>query len=207
MTKFADELFTDLMREHGPALELVRLPNRRKVPRPVWVAAGAVGLAGAITAGVTVAGGGSPAYAVTANGDGTVTVSIAQLTGVDGANGALRTLGDPVVVVPVRPGCPALDSLPVADPGSRFQRTQISGSVSGRGGSSGTITVNARGVPAGDIVLVAASTGPNGMSLAVKLIKGPAPRCVSGVPTPPVGPGGGTVHSGGSSGSITGPGH
>jgi hypothetical protein len=206
MTKFADELFTDLMREHGPALELVRLPNRRTVPRPVWVAAGAVGLAGAITAGVTVAGGGSPAYAVTANGDGTVTVSIAQLTGVDGANGALRTLGDRVVVVPVRPGCPDFDSLPVADPGSRNQPTEVSGSASGHGGSSGTITVNARGVPAGDTMTVAASTGQHGMSLAVKLIKGPAPRCVSGVPTPPTGPGG-TVHSGGSSGSITGPGH
>jgi hypothetical protein len=200
MTKFADELFTDLMREHGPALDLVRLPSRRAVPRPVWLAAGVVGMAGAITAGVTVAGGGSPAYAVTANGDGTVTVAIAQLTGVDGANGALRTLGDRVVVVPVRPGCPTFDSLPVADPGSRDHPTQVSGSASSSGGSNGTITVNARGVPAGDTLLVAASTGQKGINLAVKLIKDPAPRCVSAVPAPPVG-------GGGVSGSLVGPGH
>jgi hypothetical protein len=206
MTKFADQLFTDLMREHGPALEVVRLPNRRTVPRPVWLAAGAVGMAGAITAGVTVAGGGSPAYAVTTNGDGTVTVSIAQLTGVDGANGALRTLGDPVVVVPVRPGCPAFDSLPIPDLRSRNQPTKISGSASRSGGSNGTITVNARGVPAGDIVLVAANTGRDGISLAVKLIKAPAPRCVSGVPALPTGPASGGV-PGGSSGSVVGPGH
>jgi hypothetical protein len=201
MTKFADQLFTDLMREHGPVLELVRLPSRRTVPRPVWLAAGAVGLAGAITAGVTVAGGGSPAYAVTANGDGTVTVSIAALTGVDGANGALRTLGDPVVVVPVRPGCPDFNSLPDVDPG---QPIEVSWSASCHGGSNGTITVGARGVPAGDIVLVAAGTSQNGISLAVKLIKGPAPRCVSGVPAPPP-PGQGG--SGGSSGSVAGSGH
>jgi hypothetical protein len=122
---------------------------------------------------------------------------------VDGANGALRTHGDPVVVVPVRPGCPAFDSLPVADPGSRNHPTQVSGSASRNGGSSGTITVDTRGVPAGDTVLVAASTAQNGIGLAVKLIKGPAPLCVSGVPAPPpVGAGG--VRSGGSSGSTEG---
>lgn len=205
MTKFADELFADLMQEHGSALEVIPPPARRTVPRPVWLAAGVVGMAGAITAGVTVLSGGTPAYAVTDNADGTVTVAINQLSGVDGANGALRSRGDRVVVVPVRDGCPTLDSLPPGRPGSSDHPTQVSGSASGHGGTSGTITVDAHGVPAGDTALVAVQAGPNGIRVAMKLISGPAPRCVSGLPAQPParsgsGSGGGVVGSGGNSG-------
>ena len=211
MTKFADQLFTDLMQEHGPMLDAVHLPQRRPaVPRPVWLAAGVVGMAGAITAGVTIAGGGSPAYAVTDNGDGTVTVSIDQLTGVDGANGALRTKGDRVAVVPVRAGCPSFESLPVATPGPS-QHPEIVGqaSSSSKGGSSNTITIGTRSIPAGDVVLIAAIKNSNGIGLAMELIKAPAPSCVSDLPSLRTGSGptGGTVGGSANMGATTSTGH
>ncbi|HLI38326.1 MAG TPA: hypothetical protein VKV80_13455 [Streptosporangiaceae bacterium] len=177
MTKFADELFNDLMREYQPALQRVQRPaaaGRRAVPRPVWAAAGTAGMAGAVAAGV-VGFGGSPAYAVTQNPNGTLTVAVSRLDGVSGANARLRAIGSRVVVVPVRPGCPSMNSLPAATPppGRR-----VSGSARGRDRS---VTVDVRGVPAGDIALVAAKAGPSGRvtQLAMKLIKGTAPSCVS----------------------------
>ena len=198
MTRFADQLFADLMREYRPTLERIRTPParaRRAVPRPVWLAAGAVGLTGAVTAGVVVLGGGAAAYAVTQNSDGTVTVSLNEMSGVEGADTKLRDMSLPVVVVPVRPGCPAINTLPQAD------RVPAGGMVSL--GTSGSITVNARGVPAGDTALVATSGSPRGWTFALAVIKGPAPSCVS-LPNLPPGPG---TPGPGSGSTSVGPGH
>jgi hypothetical protein len=86
MTKFADQLFTDLMQEHGPALALTRpptAPRQRAVTGRKLLAAGAGGVAAAAAAaGVLVAGGGTPAYAVTAHPDGTVTLAVNQAAGI-----------------------------------------------------------------------------------------------------------------------------
>ena len=50
MTKFEDQLYQQLMTEHGHHLHAVPrpAPARRRVRRPVWLAAGA---AGAVAAG------------------------------------------------------------------------------------------------------------------------------------------------------------
>lgn len=180
MTKFADELFTDLMHEHGSTLDAVRPPARRTVPRPLWLAAGVVGMAGAITAGVTVFNGDTPAYAVTDNGDGTVTISISQLSGVDGANNALRSRGDRVVIVPVRDGCPAFNSIPEV-PAPDGSRIEMNGRSDTQGGT-GTLTVNVHGVPAGDTVLVPVRVEPNTTEMFMKLIRGHAPSCIGAPP-------------------------
>ena len=182
MTKFADELFTDLMAEHGPALERVTPPVRRMVPRPVWLAAGVVGMAGAVTAGMAVFGSGTPAYAVTPNGDGTVTISINRMDGVDGANGTLRSLGDRVVVVPVRPGCPgSIGSLKAAKP-APHQDVRLG--VSAQQDQSGTITVDAHGVPAGDTMVVGVLQQAGLIEVTSVLITGPAPSCVGSLLPP-----------------------
>jgi hypothetical protein len=116
MTKFSDQLFDDLMREHGPALAGVRVPaapKRRLATRPVLLTAGAGGVAVAATVGTLVAGGATPAYAVTPHSDGTVTLALYQKSGIAGANARLHQVGDGrVVVVPVEPGCPSISSLP-----------------------------------------------------------------------------------------------
>lgn len=121
MTKFSDQLFDDLMQEHGQALAGVRVPaaRERHVPRPVLLTAGAGGLAAVAAVGTLVAGGGTPAYAVTTHPDGTVTLALYQKSGIPGANAKLSQVGDGrVVVVPVEPGCPSISSLPAPEEGA-----------------------------------------------------------------------------------------
>jgi hypothetical protein len=186
MTKFADQLFNDLMREHGAALASLPAPAqaRRHVARPALLAAGAGGVAVATAVGLLTAGGGTPAYAVTANPNGTVTLDVYDQSGIAGANGALHKLGDQqVVVIPVRAGCPSLNSLPKV-PG--HSAIQVKGSATG----TGAITVDARGIPKGDILVVAVVTTAEGKAvyrvLTGQLTRPPAPSCVSvsGLPAP-----------------------
>jgi hypothetical protein len=205
MTKFADQLLDDLMREHGPALAHAAPPaarTRQAAAGRKLLAAGAGGVAvAAAAAGVLVAGGGTPAYAVTTHPDGTVTLAVTRTAGISGANGALRKLGDRVVVVPVRPGCPSLQSL-------RPPRVKLNGHPSvqtdvGIGGSAtGHVTVNAKGIPAGDILVVGVETTTTGTTRGAmagwRLTSPPAPRCVSlpAPPAPPAAGGSGNAHGG-----------
>jgi len=201
MARFADQLFDDLMREHGSTLAHTRVPaapNRHPAVRPVLLTAGAGGLAVAATVGYLVAtGGGTPAYAVTRNPDGTVTLAVYQESGIAGANAQLRRLGDDrVVVVPVESGCPSISSLPAP----RVPARQITMQASGPG--IGTITVG--GVPAGDILLVLdiENTGTQRVT-AAKLTSGKAPSCVS-FSAPPAPPASGKSSAGSSGGSVSG---
>jgi hypothetical protein len=80
MTKLEDQLFGQLMAEHGHRLRAVErpAPARRRVRRPVWLAAGA---AAAVTATVMALGSApaSAAYSVTRHANGTVTVSVDRI--------------------------------------------------------------------------------------------------------------------------------
>ena len=118
MTKFSDQLFDDLMREHGTALAHTRppaQPRRHITARQTLLASGGTLAVGAAVAGVLVAQNGTPAhvagsgtpaaYAVTKNSDGTITLAVYQKSGIAGANTRLRQLGDKqVVVVPIERG-------------------------------------------------------------------------------------------------------
>jgi hypothetical protein len=129
MTKFADQLYVDLMRQHGSVLAA--------------------------------------------------------------ANARLRQLGDNVVVVPARSGCPSLGSLPAPAVHAKQIGVQASGP------SGGSITVNARGVPAGDILVVAVEMAGKRVAMASALTSPPAPSWVS-LPALPAGPGDGPGNAGGS---------
>jgi hypothetical protein len=195
MSKFADQLYADLMREHGSTLADTRPPaasQRHIASRRVLLASGAGGLAVAATAGalVVAAGGGTPAYALTTNHDGTVTLAVYQASGIAQANAKLRQLGDNVVVVPVQPGCPSLGSLPAPAVSAKGEI-----SVQGTKSSGGSITVNAHGVPAGDILVVGVETTAQGTTMGSSLTSPPAPSCVSlsGQPSN-AGPGSGTAN-------------
>jgi hypothetical protein len=155
MTRFADQLFDDLMREHGDGLARTTVPapaKRHVTARPVLLTAGAGGVAVAAAVGTLVAGGSTPAYAVTTHPDGTVTLAVYQTSGIAGANSKLHELGDRVVVVPVRTGCPSIGSLPAPGVPAKEISVQASGS------SDGSVTVDAHGVPAGDILVLGIST-------------------------------------------------
>jgi hypothetical protein len=175
MTKFADQLFGDLIREHGPALARIRppAPRRHIATRRTLLAAGTACAAVAATAGALAAGGGTPAYAVTMNPNGTVTLAVYQESGIAGANARLQQLGDSqVVVVPVKPGCPR--PAPPAVSG-RDRQVTVQAAVS-RGGS---VTVNAKGIPAGDILVVGVEAIAHGRAGIAELTSPPAPSCVA----------------------------
>jgi hypothetical protein len=182
MTKFSDQLFDDLMREHGPALARTTLPVQSKrgvaTRRTLLAGGGTLAVAAAI-AGTLVARSGSPAYAVTKNPDGTITLAVYQTSGIAGANARLRQLGDKqVVVVPVKPGCPRPPAPAVSGRGHRITTgTAIS--------PNGSVTVNAHGIPAGDILVVGMETsGHSRLGIGI-LTSPPAPSCVNAPPPPP----------------------
>ncbi|HEY4460200.1 MAG TPA: hypothetical protein VGN81_38180 [Pseudonocardiaceae bacterium] len=95
------------MEQHGPALAVLERPEpQRRSNRPLWMTGGALAIALAVAGVLTLtSGSSSPAYAVTQNPNGTVTLTLADMTGVDGANAELRKLGLPVLVVPFQHGC------------------------------------------------------------------------------------------------------
>ncbi|HEY6501252.1 MAG TPA: hypothetical protein VIZ20_17620 [Streptosporangiaceae bacterium] len=186
MTRFADELYDDLMRDHGRALADTRPPAARRplASHRVALTAGLGGVAVAATAGSLVVLSGSPAYALTTNQDGTQTLAVYQRAGIAQANAKFHRLGEPVVVVPVRAGCPSISSLP--KPAVPGKATRIS--VKGGRSADGSITVDAHGIPAGDILVLGVQTTAHGSQTGGGLTSGPAPSCVS-LPQPPA-PGG-----------------
>lgn len=196
MTKFADQLYDDLMREHGTTLRATRLPEPARggalVKRGAWLAGGAGALTVGITASVTALSGGAPAYAVTQHPDGTVTVGISHLSGIPGANARLRALGDDVVAVPVEPGCPSITSLPV--PSERPGRIEVGVEV---GSSGGTVTVHSHGIPRGDVLVLGVADTGRGTAIDAWLTSGKPPSCVSLPPgTPTIGSGTGKSSAG-----------
>jgi hypothetical protein len=193
MTKFEDQLYQQLMTEHGHHLHAVQrpAPARRRVRRPVWLATGAAGAVAAGTVAV-MALGSAPAlaaYSVTQH-DNAVTVAVNRASGVAGANVALHAMGARVRVVPVRPGCPPIGSLPRPTPAPHLSVSVKTG-VNGHGHRPVTVKLGRGGIPAGDTMILAFSgDARHGPALgAGGIITGPVPSCVS-LPSAPSGGGG-----------------
>jgi hypothetical protein len=190
MTRFEDRLFEQLVAEHGHRLRAVQrpAPARRRAWRPVWLATGAAGLAAGTTAAV-VALGSAPAMAAytVSQHDGTVSVSVDRASGVAGANTALHRMHARVVVVPVRPDCPPIGSLPRPHP-APHPAVWVKAGVSA--GGHRTVSVKLKGsIPAGDTLILAFTGNPHGGSVGEGgIITGPVPRCVT-LSSPPHGSG------------------
>jgi hypothetical protein len=190
MTKFEDELFGQLMAEHGHHLRAVQrpAPARRRVRRPVWLVAGAAGAVAAVTA-AAMALGSAPAYAaysVTRHANGTVTVSVSRPSGVTGANVTLQAMRARVRVIPVRPGCPPIGSLPRPRP-APHPYVSVATRVTKSGHRSVTVKVWGKGgIPPGDTMVLAFTGDPRGGTAvgAGGIITGRVPRCVSLPPAP-----------------------
>jgi len=189
MTKFEERLFGQLMAEHGHHLRAVEqpAPARRRARRPVWLATGVAGTAAAVTATVMALGSApaAAAYSVTQH-DGTVTVSVSRQSGVAGANAALHRIHARVVVVPVRPGCPPIGSLPRPRP-ALHPAMSVGTGVGKNGHRSVTVKVGKGGIPRGDTLILAfvGSGKPGTLSGgAGGIITGRVPRCVRNQPAP-----------------------
>jgi hypothetical protein len=228
MTKFEDQLFDDLMREHGPGLAHVTVPAAPRyhvtAGRAMLAGGGTLVVAGAI-AGSLVASGGAPAsrggiqasgrtgvsgqtardYKVTNNPDGTISLAVYTKSGIAAANEKLRLLGDKnVVLVQAKPGCPSMSSLR-APAVSAHMSGKSSTSVGQTGGGT-TVTVDAHGIPSKDVLVIAVETFPNGTARASsegagRLTSNPVPACVS-LPAPPAPSGTGTGSSGSGTSSV-----
>ncbi len=97
MSSFADHLWQDLVRDHGP--ELARAGNYRSrrwavVRRPRVLAAGTLGF-GAAVAAIVLAAGGTPAYAVTTSSNGSILVTLNQTSALPQVNAKLASMGVP----------------------------------------------------------------------------------------------------------------
>jgi len=196
MTKFEDQLFRQLMAEHGHHLRAAErpAPARRRARRPVWLVTGAAGTVAAVTAAVMALGSApaAAAYSVTQH-DGTVSVSVSRPSGVAGANAALHAMRARVTVVPVRPGCPPIGSLPRPQP-APHPAVWVKTGVGKNGHRSVSVKIKGS-IPKGDTMILAFTGSPRGGGAvgAGGLITGRVPRCVSLPPAPSGGGGAGST--------------
>ena len=96
MSEFEDNLWLEVVREHGDGLARTeRTEHRRRATRRQLLAGTTVGLAAMATSAALLFGASTspPAFAVTRDPDGTVTVNLMQPSGIAGANEKLAAMG------------------------------------------------------------------------------------------------------------------
>jgi hypothetical protein len=156
MAKFADQLFTDLMADYRPTLDETELPQppKKRSAKPVWLTGGFATVVALITTASLLLTTGAPAYAVTRNSDGTVTVTLNQMAALQQAAAALHAMeANPTAVC-------ELDSHSVVFPPYATNSVVVNERMP-RTGAEGTVVV--------------AATGPNGPpKVAWVLVAAPA---------------------------------
>jgi len=174
MSRFENNLWDELVREHGADdVRPIRATSRGRARRGLVVGTSlsVVAAAAAAVIGLT-AGTVTPAFAVTNNSNGTVTITINQIAGVTGANAELTALGVSATAVPVVPDCTASVqflpklSFPTAPD------VVVSESLS-------SITIDPSAIPTGDTLVLAAQQLTGGVMMAVGVVSGSAPACVA----------------------------
>ncbi len=156
--------------EQGELSRSVR-PTRR-LPRPRVI--GSVALASVVLVVAVIAlGGSSPsrAFAITTSANGSVVLTLDDLTGIAGANAKLSQLGVRARVVPMTPGC----------------ATQLSLSYMGiEETPAPTITLIPNEIaPSATVVLAAEQVAPSRVEMAIGKVIGHVPPCVSSSGTGP----------------------
>lgn len=181
MGTFEERLLGDLVQRHGAAMRDASRPAPRPSRgRPVWIGAGALTVAGSIALAVTVFGGGAPAFAVSKDADGVVTLSIKDIRAVDAANAELRKIGAPVLAVPMTEGC--TDTFTIDDDFAG----EMSGTTSSGSGDAGSITLRTKGLRPGSTLLVAARKDGDTLTLSDGFaVRGRTPSCLPAVSDAP----------------------
>jgi hypothetical protein len=172
MSKFEDRLWSELVLDHGPQLASmtrIEVPHRsRRGPAAI----GAVAVASAIAAvALTATTGTSPsvAYAVSQSSDGSVTVTIREISGVSGANAQLARLQVPVRVARVEAGCSATTKTVPISPAIVSDLVRYEGQA---------LSIRPELVPNGDTLVISAKPIGLAVGLDYGLFRGSAPSCV-----------------------------
>ncbi len=193
MTEFKDRLWRDLVREHGADLARISRPATRPRlrPRPRVLAGTTLGLtaAGTITALLLGATASTPAFAVTKNPDGTISVTIRSAQGIAGANAKLASLGVRAQAVPALAGCPKRSAVP---PNAQVKQTptptktaerirQVLINIHARQPGLVSVAIKPGQIPAGKTLVLGARSGapPRAMLLAKALAAGRGPCAVA----------------------------
>ena len=164
MTKFADNLWSDLAREHGAALADAERPRPGRVrrPRPRVLAGSTLALAGAGAAlGVALtAGASTPAFAVTKTGDNSVLVTISQTQALPQANAKLTAMGiHEQITIDMASGAAAVSGAVTCAPAPGVSGPEVKVLI----GTNGTEVIGSGNTGAGTWHLAACHvTGDNG---------------------------------------------
>jgi len=190
MSNFEDQLWSQLVRERGEQMRAApeataalgssvtatRPPTRRgpRLRRPALLTGSALGIAGLATAGVFALTSSSPAFAVTKNPDGTVAITLSDLSSLPALNQKLAQDGVPVTAVPISTSCSATGAI-----------TNLSGestpSISASGQeTTDVVTIDPSQIPSGEVGVLGASQTASGQ---IELMFGdttpPAPSCLN----------------------------
>lgn len=161
---------------HAPA---VRLGGRLRI-----LAGGAAAAVAATTAAVlaiSAATTAAPAFAVTDNPDGSVTITLNEITGVSDLNAKLASMGIAVRAVPVESGCTATAQVVMRDgsvqPATALAVTSLPTNPRTQSPTTlNQITTTPPQTPGQTEILAASSTG---FDLLAQVVQGQVPSCVA----------------------------
>jgi hypothetical protein len=162
-----DESHTETQHDSASSANITRR-KWRKAPLAIGgLGAGATALVLALTLGASTS---SPAaYAVSEHSDGTITVTIDELLGINEANTALAKLGVKATVAKIEPGCPSNVETVAMPPGlgHKIAFPERQG-----------VTIQPSYIPPEDSLLISAARVGDGIELSTGLYRGPSPSCV-----------------------------
>lgn len=176
MSKFEDNLWAHLERDHAPTM-LKTLATRRRTRTRRWVgaAAGVVVIGVAALIGPAYFGGTPPAYAIVDNPDGSVTLTVWEIAKFGEATEKLSERGIPAAAAAMRLDCPDEERTKYEWP-SGDQLPVVPDKTAGEF----TLVIDAKRIPAGaTLVLGARPAGGSWVASAV-YARGALPNCLPG---------------------------
>jgi hypothetical protein len=174
MSTFEDRLWSQLVRQHADEMSVgaAHATRHRTRRRPAVLTASALATAGVVAAialAISASTSAPPAYAVTTNGDGSVTVTLNDVSAITGLNAELARDGLRAKAIPLTADCPTR-GFPNAMP-------------AGTNPSTYTITIVPADIPAGYTAIVAARENSSGeVQLAQGTSPSPGPSCLNSAP-------------------------
>jgi hypothetical protein len=190
MSNFEDQLWSQLVRERGEQMRAApgasaalassvtattpATRRGRRLRRPALLTGSALGVAGLASAGVLALTSASPAFAVTKNPNGTVDVTLSDLSDLPALNQQLAKDGIPVTAVPLSTSCSATAA--INNPSG-----ESSPSISASGQeTTDVVTIDPSQIPSGEVgVLGASQTASGQIQLMFGETTPPAPSCLN----------------------------